>query len=242
LLKALGEPCSSGDECQLGFCPPQDGVCCDSPCDAACASCSGAKTCGVDGYCEAIPSGANPDGECGQGAGCFAGSCQSGTVVFTTSGVYNGNLGGIAGADAICQSLAQNVCLTGTFLAWLGTAASAPASRFNHQAVPYRRVDGVVVANDWADLVDGAIANAIDLTESGAPAPEDNTGCPTARTVWSGVSQDGTSWGGGCADWQDGTDASGGQWGWIESLDMWSSWCSGGVCSWVAPFYCFQQP
>jgi hypothetical protein len=238
----VGAPCASGGECELGFCP--DGFCCDQACDAPCQACSAAKTCGVDGYCAAIPSGADPDGECGSDARCFAGSCQTGTLAFVTSGLYNGNLGGLAGADAICQSLAQAACVPGTFMAWLGTSTTGPINRFNLQGIPYRRPDGIAIANSWVDLTDGSIAELINQTETGGVPPDDTTSCGNGpeKTVWSGVWEDGNTTGGSCANWQDGTAGASGQWGWIQSFDFWTSWCSGGFCDWTAPFYCFQQP
>jgi len=62
--KANGESCSSGDECVSSFCPDQDGVCCDTPCDSLCESCAGFKTGGVDGTCATVTPQQDPDGEC----------------------------------------------------------------------------------------------------------------------------------------------------------------------------------
>ncbi|MFO0598144.1 MAG: hypothetical protein U0228_22770 [Myxococcaceae bacterium] len=46
----------------------------------------------------------------------------SGKLVFATSASFDGNLGGLAGADAKCQAAASTSGLTGTFKAWLSTS------------------------------------------------------------------------------------------------------------------------
>jgi hypothetical protein len=50
--------------------------------------------------------------------------------------------------------------------------ASSPSVRFTRSAVPYRLIDGTLIANDWADLTDGTIAHDLDLTEIGTKYSE----------------------------------------------------------------------
>ena len=91
-----------------------------------------------------------------------------GKLVFATSTRYDGNLGGLTGADRRCQERADAVGLPGTYRAWLSDASSGPSTRFARSTTaPYVRLDGVVVADDWADLTDGAIQNPINITELG---------------------------------------------------------------------------
>lgn len=77
--------------------------------------------------------------------------------VFVTSTVYNGNLGGIEGADAKCQARAGVSNLGGTWKAWIsGTSdSSSPSNRFYHSTVPYKSLNNVIIAKDWNDLVNG---------------------------------------------------------------------------------------
>ncbi len=88
-------------------------------------------------------------------------------TVFVTSTIHNGDLGGLTGADAQCQSLADNAGLSGTYLAWLSDDTDSPSTRFAQSTGPYARVDGVVIANDWADLTDGALQAPIRVDQNG---------------------------------------------------------------------------
>lgn len=87
--------------------------------------------------------------------------------IFFSSQTYTGNLGGLAGADQKCQTLAQNTGLTGTFKAWLSDSVTAAKDRLTHATVPYALVDGTKVANDWNDLTDFKINVPINITETG---------------------------------------------------------------------------
>jgi hypothetical protein len=115
-------------------------------------------------------------GAAGEGNDAAAGSAgESGIqggepshkVVFVTSVGFRGNFGGVAGADAKCQARADAVKLAGTYKAWLSGAelSSSPSVRFTHPDVPYVLVDGSVVADNWADLTDGTLQHAINLSE-----------------------------------------------------------------------------
>ncbi len=76
-MKNNGVPCTTNpvDNCMSGNCV--DGVCCDAPCDQTCEACTVALTSNPDGLCSPIPSGMDPDNECGVGMACDgAGMCQ----------------------------------------------------------------------------------------------------------------------------------------------------------------------
>ncbi|MCA9651783.1 MAG: DUF1554 domain-containing protein [Myxococcales bacterium] len=162
--------------------------------------------------------------------------------IFVSSQLYTGNLGGLAGADAECQTLATNAGLPGVYMAWLSTAAASPASRMTQSATPYRRPDGIQVAPNWAGLTDGTLDAPINVTETLGSPPMGNTSCGGGGflTVWTAVQPDGTSSGSACTDWS--SDVGGGQWGRADQTNtFWTSWCSGGQCSWLSPIYCVQQ-
>jgi hypothetical protein len=250
-LKGNGETCSAASQCVSGFCPGDDGVCCDSACSGTCMGCKATETCAPNGSCSQLASGTDPKSECAGASSCFAGACQTGTVVFVTSATYNGNLGGLAGADAICQSHADNACLTGTYLPWLSTASTSPSARFPHQAVPYRLVGGTKIADNWGDLTDITLDAPIGLDELGNPAPaSDPVTCGVEQTdlVYTGTYYDGTRFLDSaptqCGDWTTTTGDAG--WGYRNEINnLWSLGCSsngqGNVCFVQAPIYCFQQ-
>jgi hypothetical protein len=77
--KPNGAQCDAAVECTSGFCPLQDGVCCDRACDAQCEACLKIKSGSPTGKCAVLPAGADPDNDCvdegpascgATGAGC----------------------------------------------------------------------------------------------------------------------------------------------------------------------------
>lgn len=112
------------------------------------------------------------------------------SYVFVTSTLHDGNLGGLEGADAICNQLAAGN-LPGTYTAWLSTEAGPVAAwqRVYDNPAGYRLPDGSSVAVQLADVcacsnID-CLVNAINQTETGAPAPT-NTNIGFA-TAWTGT-------------------------------------------------------
>lgn len=141
---------------------------------------------------------------CGAGQRCAAGVCVPGRLVFVTDAWRSGNVGGLAAADALCQSEAGAAGRPGTFLAWLSAGAVTPATRFTRGSSPWVRADGTVVANDWADLTDGTLRAAIDANAAGA-APVTGT-CPaSAVSAWTGTDVSGASLGADCGGWTNTT-------------------------------------
>ncbi len=200
-------------------------------------------------YCANLQSDNQNCGACGvvcpSSRKCVDGMCALLTkVVFTTSKKFPGNLGGLTGADAKCQAAAVAAGLTGTFKAWLSDATGSPSTRFVQSALPYKLVDGTVIANDWADLTDGTLRAPIKLTELGTPAPT-SAGC-YSDNVWCNTSANGTNIGpNSCTNWT-GVE-SGTLWGRFSVTD--ASWTTGGSCggsgwcggSGLYPLFCFEQ-
>jgi hypothetical protein len=155
--------------------------------------------------------------------------------VFVSSTSSNANLGGATGADARCQNLAQAAGLGGMFRAWLSVSGSSPSTRFTKAVVPYRLLDGTVVADDWNDLTDGTLKHAIDRDEKNALV--------VAAEVWTGTRTNGTLEAEGCLDFSTGdvfapvasqgiTDRAGTQWT-AAYLQF---------CNRTSPrIYCFEQ-
>jgi hypothetical protein len=120
-------------------------------------------------------------------------------IAFVTSTrVAPGTLGGVAGADALCQQRAAAGGLSGTYRAWLQTDAASAASRFASSR-GWVRPDGRAVADSAESLGNSNIFYPITLDESGAPG--------TSIQIATGVFYPGTG-PGTCNDWTDPTEAS----------------------------------
>lgn len=112
---------------------------------------------------------------------------------FVSNEQYSGNLGGVAGADANCQRMAEQVGLSGSWKAWLSSSTVSAASHMAQSLMPYKLVDGTQIAASWADLTDGLL---------GAALNKDRTGAALSNIeVWTGTSYDGSGTGSYCSDW-----------------------------------------
>ena len=165
---------------------------------------------------------------------------------FLTSETYNGNLGGLAGADQKCQDLAEAVGLPGFYFAWLSDSnpASAPANRFSQAVSAYLRprflnTPPLEVALDWTDLTDGGdLILPINVTEL-----EDLVF--GAVPVWTNVTVNGVqrSASNHCGDWTSASNGAVGQVG--EADDTSTSWSgfAGQMlsCDMAARLYCIGQ-
>jgi hypothetical protein len=123
--------------------------------------------------------------------------------VFVTSELYNGNMGGFAGADAKCQKLADSAKLGGVYKAWLSDIATDARSRLTHATVDYVLVNGTVVANGWPGL-STPLKHFIDLTEKRTAPPTGNI-IAGRDYVWMFTKPDGTKYSTdrntGCGGW-----------------------------------------
>ena len=164
--------------------------------------------------------------------------------VFLSSVAYDGNLGGVSGADSKCATLATNASLAGTYKAWISvtTGTDDPATTFTHSTVPYKLVNGTLIANNWASLTSGTISAAISLDESG------NT--PAATNRWTNTTTSGTASSSGsgnstnCVGWTN--NASGGKNGRFGSSGATNStWTDNGAtntgCNSLLRLICVQQ-
>lgn len=106
--------------------------------------------------------------------------------VFVTKAQFNGNLGGLLGADQKCMAAAQSANLAGTFKAWLSSSTVSASSRLTKSPVPYKLLNGTVVASNWADLTDGKIQNPINVDETGV-----NIGTTSNYAAWTATNASG---------------------------------------------------
>lgn len=157
-------------------------------------------------------------------------------VVFHTSQGYQGNLGGLAGADAICQTHAEAAGLSGSYMAWLSDLTDSPSTRFTQATVPYVLVDGTKIADSWSDLVDGTLQHPIDRDELG--------GYYQGNYAWTGTEPDGTPTtnpGYLCENWTSSEMVNYGIRGAEYGSDTTWTRHSGGFCEYYHSIYCFEQ-
>ena len=243
-----GQMCTDGSDCVGAIC---NNAVCKSPvmCAAGTGNCDGnaANGCEVN-----LNTDAKNCGGCGMICAMGTPLCSNGkctprrNFAFVSSVLYDGSMGGLAGADLKCTTIANAAGLPGTYKAWLSDSSTNAADRLSHSNFQYVLVDGTVVATNWAGLTSGNLLHAIDLTEKmGLPPVSNGTQCGDGGAlVWtgtgpSGVKQNGPSF---CLDWTNNGNA-GASFGHYTGSDLsWSQWCSSSsTCSAHAPIYCIQQ-
>jgi hypothetical protein len=129
--------------------------------------------------------------------------------VFVTADTYDGNLGGVAGADAKCNQSAADAGLPGDYFAWVGTSSYDPYNLVDASAV-YTLVDGRLLFQkadfETCDFNVDCLAHPINLDASGAePSGEWRvwTGCGTGDTSH-GVNNEPSTF--NCRNWSSATE------------------------------------
>lgn len=128
---------------------------------------------------------------CGAQQTCEAGACIGARRVFATSKTFKADLGGLAGADAACQAHADAAALGGVFKAYM-VDDDTNLDRLEHPQVPFVRLDGVKIADDWADLADESLD---------APLAVDEFRQPAEGNAWTGLRDVGGGGVSSCNDW-----------------------------------------
>jgi hypothetical protein len=122
------------------------------------------------------------------------------------------------------------------FQAWTSTSANPVVNRFVKGTKPYVRPAGVnrIIANNWTDLTDGAIALAIFHDEEGKTV---NAG---GANVWTGTAPDGKFLGPNCDDWSSADSLA--RVGVVAgAAGNWSSFGTAACGSKVIRLYCFEK-
>ena len=156
---------------------------------------------------------------------------------FVTNSTYNGNLGGVSGADSKCQTAAAgNASLNGTWKAWVSVSGNNASARLSHSSVEYRLVDNQTkIADDWSDLTDGALDAPINMSELGQFV--------IAGSVWTGTDITGTATLSNCLNWSSTMASINGNGGLTSSaLSAWTTNLLNPACSSQLRIYCFEQP
>lgn len=170
-------------------------------------------------------------------------TAPSDKLIFSSSKVYSAELGGLEGADAVCQVLAEAAGHKGTFRAWLSSSSSSVAERFTHSTERYVLGSGTIIADNWADLIVGRLKHAVDETESRTTAIPYVTQTCGRFAFWSGTSVRGDrlDWGSTCNDWTSASEDDRGEKGITAAYDWaWSQKCDG-PCNGLAALLCVEQ-
>ncbi len=164
-------------------------------------------------------------------------------VAFISPNRYDGDFGGTAGGNALCQTIAYDVGSIipagKTFKAWLGSATDPIPSKFFQSPGKYVTMRGTIVADNWADLTNGNIDVALNIT----PAADNlggQFGTDATRRVWTGAQTSGGVDTYNCNDWI--STGSSGTYG-IQWSDVapWTDRNAGGQsCSQQYKIYCLQ--
>ncbi|AKU95532.1 Tryptophan synthase alpha chain [Labilithrix luteola] len=248
-----GKACKSGADCISDTCLAGTCVECESGAQCASKVCSPSHTCSAPTCSDATQNGDETDTDCGGScatkcragqqcvvaADCASGECEAGLckappakdiLVFLSSASYNGNLGGLAGADAKCQALASAASLPGTYKAFLSDSTTTASSRLSRPGGAYKLVNGTVVAKDAAAFFSSTHASAIVVDENGGTS---------GGEVWTGSGSNGIG-SGGCSNWTStsGTAQIGASW---QSTSQWASLYQQFCDRTNVHLYCIQQ-
>ena len=120
-------------------------------------------------------------------------------------------------------------------MAWMSDSQTSPSVRFTQSLVPYKLIDGTVIAFDYFDLTDGAIEAPIDLDQIGRLAQ---------NFVWTGTLPDGSAAAEHCSDWTADDGSGPAISGSILLKD--AGWTDGSIpdelfCATSRAIYCFEQ-
>ncbi len=163
--------------------------------------------------------------------------------VFVTNNTHLPDFGGLRGGDALCNQTAANANLGGSWMAWLSIKVLSNTTNNTIINVKdriidakYVRLDGRKIADDKADLLDGTIDNAINVTEFGTYISSFPYYIPG---VYTGTNETGMATGADCTGWTNTTD--GGTYG--SQAKNNKEWTNIGVnyCSAQRRLYCFEK-
>jgi cysteine-rich repeat protein len=146
--------------------------------------------------------------------------------------------GGLAGADAVCQSDAQSAGLTGTFRALLATSSASAASRFSTSGTPWVRLDGIPIVTTPTDLAAAQFIAPLQLTSQFVYLINDGGWSGSASPQMAGTLAS------TCNDWQSSSNGSTGTAGRVQFSSFATAFAFDSSVTCDAPFthlYCLEQ-
>lgn len=161
---------------------------------------------------------------------------------FVTSTRYRGNMGGLAGVDALCANAAASGSLGGvTWIAWTSAGGMNAIDRIVF-AGRYVRLDGTTIVSTKAQLASGILLAPIDRTEKNEKATGDSK-------VWTGTRAEGTLLA-NCSQWSRADNVLSGILGttgeWSAASTLWTDdhgqpGLPARACDYEARLYCFER-
>jgi len=129
---------------------------------------------------------------------CLEDCMTPGRQIFVSSSTHFGDLGGPAGADLECRTLAQNAGLPRSekFRAWLSSDAESPLDWELDTDKRYQLPSGKIVATNWNALITGALLTSINQKETQVPLAKGEN-----LLVWTGTLAGGSQADANCDDW-----------------------------------------
>ena len=121
-------------------------------------------------------------------------------LIFITSEVYDGSLGGVAGAYDKCNTLAEGAGLPGEYRPWLLAADDKLSDRFPEYSqqplkfVYFTTLKNIALAESFQELLDTGPRKPISVTEKGDLVYK--------VRVWTNVTSDGHPGVGDCLNWK----------------------------------------
>lgn len=154
---------TGAEECDMGPANSKDYAGCND------TTCKWNSRCG-DGIVDPAHEYCDPGapGDRGDDTVACANNCRfAGRIVFLSSLKFDGNLGGLAGADEKCQQLAAHFDpeFAHTYVAWLGDTGMSALSRISPNALPLILRNGLELAADLEELVATGPSPGILLTD-----------------------------------------------------------------------------
>lgn len=230
------------EECDLG---PGNGIEKYDGCTATCmrmAHCGDETVDAPNENCDEGESGGSVDGT---GIDCDGNCKWVGRAVFVTRAKFNGNLGGLAGADFKCRQAAAAAERDNpdNYRAWLSNSSASPLVTFKLQktsGAPYYRLGDVKgLAEDFTSLVSTGIAHPIGYDEYGQPIEDGQPMVWTNTTATGQIANNAAH----CNNWSSADDNWKGRLGdlnqsgpdWTEGYDKLQ------LCNLSARLYCFED-
>jgi len=163
-------------------------------------------------------------------------------TIFVSSVPYDGNLGGLTGADSVCQARASVASLpgAGTYKAVMSNS-SIPANSRIFITMEVRNTNGMTVATDSSQFWSGSIQNPVDYDEMG-------TQIISVLDVWTNTDSSGSivdtiAINGSCDNWTSNQFIHGGFLGRADMTDSeWLKKLAGAQnCNQAFRIYCISQ-